>query len=204
MPPIGRHHRAPTAKVLVSAISLSCPIGRPWSSDTYDKPLTCGYAIRQSPAQHVSAGQDHGGSSRVQGCGTVTAIVNRTRLANLRDLHRREVACERHWRIRRGMTPVSGVAYAANRPTAATPSTPANPTHGRPCKKQRQGSAEAVSEGDDRRQRGQCAHSSSRRGYGRAAFIGRGTAQSRDDLFGEPLEGRTVFRYHDWPVKYRR
>ena len=68
------------------------------------------------------------------GCGTVTAIVNRTRLGNLRDLHRREVACERHWRIRRGMTPVSGVAHAANRPTAATPSTPADPAHGRPCK----------------------------------------------------------------------
>jgi hypothetical protein len=68
------------------------------------------------------------------GCGTVTAIVNRTRLANLRDLHRREVACEGHWRIRRGMKPVFGVAHAANRPTAATLSTPANPAHGRPCK----------------------------------------------------------------------
>jgi len=44
--PIGRCHRAPpTAKVLVSAISLLCPIGRPWSSDTHNKPLTCGYAV---------------------------------------------------------------------------------------------------------------------------------------------------------------
>ena len=34
--PTGRCHRAPPiARVLVSAISLSCPIGRPWSSDTH-------------------------------------------------------------------------------------------------------------------------------------------------------------------------
>jgi hypothetical protein len=34
--PVSRHHRPPPmAKVLVSAISLSCPIGRPWTSDTY-------------------------------------------------------------------------------------------------------------------------------------------------------------------------
>jgi hypothetical protein len=40
--PIGRCHRAPPiAKVLVSAMSLSCPIGRPWSSDTWSMALTC-------------------------------------------------------------------------------------------------------------------------------------------------------------------
>ncbi|MFY9776742.1 MAG: DMT family transporter, partial [Trebonia sp.] len=34
--PISRHHRAPpTAKDLVRAITPPCPIGRPWSSDTY-------------------------------------------------------------------------------------------------------------------------------------------------------------------------
>jgi hypothetical protein len=33
--PIGRRHRAPPiTKVLFRAISLSCPTGRPWSSDT--------------------------------------------------------------------------------------------------------------------------------------------------------------------------
>jgi hypothetical protein len=130
------------------------------------------------------------------GCGTVTAIVNRTRLANLRDLHRREVACERHWRIRRGMTPVSGVAHAANRPTAATPSTPQT---------QRTDGLITAAPGRRRsivRRRRSAATRAVRcqliaKGYGRAALIGRGTAQSRDDLFGEPLEGRTVFRYHD-------
>ncbi len=65
--PVGRPHRtSPTAKILVRAISPSCPIGRPWSSDTYDKLLTCGYIIRWRRVKHLSAGQAHGGSSRVQ------------------------------------------------------------------------------------------------------------------------------------------
>jgi hypothetical protein len=53
---------------------------------------------------------------------------NSHRPPDSRDLHRREVASERHWRIRHGILPVSGIAHAANEPAAATPSTPPNPS----------------------------------------------------------------------------
>jgi hypothetical protein len=64
--PISRHHRAPPmAKVLVSAISLACPIGSPWTSDTslrlVDLQIHLCNPLSGIARLPIFASQDHGG-----------------------------------------------------------------------------------------------------------------------------------------------
>ena len=72
--PIGRCHRPPSiAKVLVSAMSLSCPIGRPWSvhsdpeSHTEQRPLPSDHCKIRAPRGQIRAAAEQcdAGKSRL-------------------------------------------------------------------------------------------------------------------------------------------